>query len=381
MNFELTEEQRAIKSEIARFAGEQLNEELIRRDRDGEFSRAAWTKCAEVGIQGLPFPAEYGGAGADVLTTTLAMEGLGYGCRDNGLIFAMNAQMWSVQMPILEFGTDRQKSEFLAPLCRGEWIGAHGMTEPDSGSDAFSLQSRARRDGDRYILDGRKMFVSNAPMADLFLVFARTDRAKGFMGISAFLVRRDTPGLSIQADIAKMGLRTAPMAEVVMQDCAVPATQRLGPEGAGSRLFNSSMEWERAVLLAAYLGAMERQLETSVRYARQRKQFKRPIGRFQSVANKLVDMRVRLETARLLIYKVAWLKQTGAGFPLEAAMAKLYLSECWVKNGLDAIQIHGGYGYTTEFEVERELRDAISSTIYSGTSEIQRNIIAFNMKL
>jgi len=381
MDFDLSEEQRKIKEEIVRFAQNELNGDLIDRDREGVFSREAWNKCAGMGIQGLPFPPEHGGSGADVVTTTVAMEGLGYGCRDNGLIFAINAQMWSVQMPIWQFGSEEQKGKYLTRLCRGEWIGAHCMTEPNSGSDAFSLSSTAERRGDTYVLNGSKTFATNAPMADVFLVFAKTDRTKGFMGISAFLLERGLRGLRVNREISKMGLKTAPMAEVVFEDCAVPAENRLGPEGAGSRLFNSSMEWERACLLAAYSGAMERQLEACVRYARERRQFQRPIGKFQAVANKIVDMKVRLETARLLLYKVAWMKQNRKDVALEAAMAKLYLSECWVLSSLDAIQIHGGYGYTTEFEMERELRDAISSRIYSGTSEIQKNIIAFNMQL
>ncbi len=381
MDFDLSEEQRKIKEEIVRFARNELGGDLIDRDRRGVFSREAWNKCAEMGIQGLPFPPEYGGSGADVLTTTVAMEGLGYGCRDNGLIFAINAQMWSVQMPIWQFGSEEQKEKYLTRLCRGEWIGAHCMTEPNSGSDAFSLSTTAEKKGDVYVLNGSKTFATNAPMADVFLVFAKTDRAKGFMGISAFILDRGLEGLRVGGEIEKMGLRTAPMAEVVFEDCGVPAENRLGPEGAGSRLFNSSMEWERACLLAAYSGAMERQLEACIRYARERRQFQRPIAKFQAVANKIVDMKVRLETARLLLYKVAWLKQNRKEVALEAAMAKLYLSECWVQSSLDAIQIHGGYGYTTEFEMERELRDAISSRIYSGTSEIQKNIIAFNLQL
>ena len=381
MHFDLSEDQREIKEGVVEFARKELNDDLVHRDQEHLFSREAWNKCAEMGIQGLPFPPEYGGGGADVLTTTLAMEGLGYGCKDNGLIFAINAQMWSVQMPIWQFGSEEQKQKYLTRMCSGEWIGAHGMTEPNSGSDAYSLSTTARKQGDTYVLNGSKTFVTNAPIADLFVIFASTDKTRGHMGISAFVLEKDFPGLAVSNEIRKMGLRTSPMAEVILEDCAVPVDNRLGPEGAGSTLFNSSMEWERACLLAGYLGAMERQLETCIRYAKERRQFKRPIAKFQAVANKIVDMKVRLETARLLLYKVAWLKQNEKNISLEAAMAKLHLSECWVQSCLDAIQIHGGYGYTTEFEVERELRDAVSSRIYSGTSEIQQNLIAFNLGL
>ncbi len=220
------------------------------------------------------------------------------------------------------------------------------------------------------------MFVTNAPVADLAVVFATVDPSKGMWGITAFVIEKDTPGFSISRDIEKMGLRTSPMGELVLQDCFIPEENRLGPEGAGSRIFNHSMEWERSCILASHLGAMEFQLETCIQYARDREQYDQPIGKFQSVANRIVDMKVRLETARLLLYKVAWLKKIGQPAVMEAAMAKLYLSECFVQSGLDAIRTLGGYGYMTEFEVERDLRDAIGGVIYSGTSDIQRNIIA-----
>ena len=268
------------------------------------------------------------------------------------------------------------QQKYLPGLCSGELIGAHGMTEPDSGSDAYSLRTRAERCDGGYVLNGTKMFVTNAPVADLAVIFATVDPGRGLWGITAFLVERGTPGFDVSRDLHKMGLRTAPMAELILQDCYVPEENRLGPEGIGARIFNSSMEWERSCILAGHVGAMERQLETSIRYARERVQFSQPIGKFQSVANRIVDMKVRLETARLLLYKVAWLKKTGRPAVMEAALAKLYLSECFVASSLDAIRIHGGYGYMTEFEVERDLRDAVGGTLYSGTSDIQRTIIA-----
>jgi alkylation response protein AidB-like acyl-CoA dehydrogenase len=220
------------------------------------------------------------------------------------------------------------------------------------------------------------MFVSSAPMADVFVIFATVDPSRGIGGITAFVADRDTPGLSVSRDLGKMGLRTAPMAEVILEDCYVPAENRLGAEGAGSSVFNSSMEWERSCILATNVGAMERLLEESVRYARERQQFDQPIGKFQSVSNRIADMKVRLETARLILYKVAWLKKMGKPAVMEAAIAKLYLSECFVQSSMDALRVRGGYGYMTEFEVERDLRDAIGGTLYSGTSDIQRVIIA-----
>ncbi len=381
MDLSFTDEQAALKSEIVKFARKELNAGLAEREAAHRFDRDGWRKCAEMGIHGLPFPRPYGGAEADIVTTMMAMEGLGYGCRDNGLIFAINAQMWAVQTPLWQFGTEAQKKKFLPKLCSGQWIGAHGMSEPGSGSDSSALATTAVRRGDRWVLNGTKTFVTNGPIADVFVVFATTDPAKGFMGLTAFVLEKGAAGLRVGNPIEKMGLRTSPMSELILEDCEVPPDALLGKEGAGAQVFATSMEWERGCLLASYIGAMERQLETCVEYATQRRQFQRPIGKFQSVANKIVDMKVRMETSRLLLYKVGWLKSEGKDAVMDAAIAKLHLSEVWVQSCLDAIQIHGGYGYMTEFELERDLRDSIAGRIYSGTSEIQRNIIASKLGL
>lgn len=376
MDFSWTEEQLKYKQAVVEFAQNELNEGLIERDRQGDVSLENWKKCAKFGILGLAVPEDCGGSGADILTTMLVMEGLGYGCRDNGLIFAMNAQMWSVQHPILAFGTDAQKQKYLPGMCNGDLIGAHGMSEPDSGSDAYSLHARAKRTDDGYVLNGTKMFVSNAPFANVALIFATVDPTKRMGGVTAFLVEKGTPGFKVSRHIEKMGLRTSPMGEIILEDCLLPEENRLGREGAGPAIFNSSMEWERSCILGSHIGAMERQLEEAVRYTRQRSQFGQKIGKFQSVANRIADMKVRLETARLLLYKVAWLKQQGKPAVMEAALAKLYLSECFVQSSLDAIRTYGGYGYMTEMEVERDLRDSVGGLLYSGTSDIQRMIIA-----
>ncbi len=376
MDFSWSEEQLKFKKAVIEFAQKELNEGLIDRDRLGELARENWKKCAKMGILGLAMPEEYGGGGSDIVTTMLVMEGLGYGCRDNGLIFAMNAQMWSVQHPILAFGTEAQKQKYLPGFCSGELIGAHGMSEPDSGSDAYSLHTRAERISEGYLLNGTKMFVTNAPVADVSLVFATVNPAKGRGGVTAFLVDKGKPGFKVSRNIEKMGLRTSPMGELILEDCVVPVEGRLGSEGAGSSIFNSSMEWERSCILGSHIGAMERQLEDCIRYTRERSQFGQKIGKFQSVANRIAEMKVRLETARLLLYQVAWLNQNGKPAIMEAAMAKLYLSECFVSSSLDAIRTYGGYGYMTELEVERDLRDSIGGLLYSGTSDIQRMIIA-----
>jgi len=376
MDFSWNDEQLAFKETIIKFAQRELNHDVIGRDKKGEFSWGGWKKCAEMGILGLPIPEEYGGLNADILTTILAMEGLGYGCKDNGLVFAINSHMWSCEIPILHFGNEAQKEKYFPELCNGKLIGGHGMTEPASGSDAFSLRTKAIKKGDQYILNGSKIFITNAPIADVMIVFARTGKARGFAGISAFIVDKDTPGFTVSGDIDKMGLRTSPMGELAFQDCEVPAENLLGREGAGAAIFNSEMEWERSCLFACHVGVMERQLEECIKYAKERCQFGQPIGKFQSVSNKLADMKVRIELSKLMLYKIGWLKKNGKQALLEGAIAKLYISEGFVKSCLDSVQIHGGYGYSREFEIERDLRDSIAATIYSGTSEIQRNIIA-----
>jgi len=376
VDFGWTDEQLSYKKAVIEFAKKELDVDLTERDRNNVFDRDRWQRCADFGLLGLPVPEEYGGSEMDVVTSMLMMEGLGYGCKDNGLIFSINAQLWSVQMPIIGFGTVAQKEKYLPATVSGDLIGAHGMSEPGSGSDAYSLRCRADSIDGGYVLNGTKMFVTNGPVSDFAVVFATVDPSRGMWGVTAFLVDTGTPGYTMGREIDKMGMRTASMSELIFQDCEIPEENRLGPEGAGARIFHNSMAWERSCILGSNIGAMERQLEYAVQYANEREQFGQPIGKFQHVSRRLVDMKVRLETARLLLYKVAWLKQNGESTAMEEALAKLYLSESFVESSLDAIKVLGGYGYMTEFEVERDLRDAIGGTLYSGTSDIQRNIIA-----
>ena len=381
MDFDLTEEQRAFRGEVIRFAQRELGEDIVGRDAAGVFDAKAWQRCAEFGILGLPIPKEYGGQGADALTVMLAMEALGYGCADNGLLFSMNAQMWACEIPILKFGTEEQKNRYLPGLCDGSIMAAHGMSEPGSGSDAFSLSTRAELKGDAYVLNGSKTFVTNAPVADVFIAFATTDRSLGFAGLCAFLIDRDTPGFEVGEPLHKMGLRTSPMGELFFNDCEIPASNLLGKRGGGMALFNASMEWERGVILACTVGSMERQLERSIAYARERKQYGQAIGKFQAVSHKIVDMKLRLETSRLLLYRLGWLMGKGKATKLDSALTKLHLSESFLASGIDTLQIHGGYGFMTEYEIEREVRDAFGSRLYSGTSDIQRNIAALVLGL
>jgi alkylation response protein AidB-like acyl-CoA dehydrogenase len=376
MDFTWSNEQRELFTAIERFAAAELNEGIAERDERGEFSRDGWRKCGEFGIPGLPIEEKYGGSGMDALTTVGALERLGYACRDNGLVFSINAHMWTVLMPIAAFGTEEQKQRYLPGLANGKLIGGNGTSEPDSGSDAYSMRSTAVKKGDRYVLNGSKIFVTNGPVADVLVVYANTNPQKGPLGISGFIVDGKTPGMTVTRKIDKMGIRTSPMAEIYFDNCEVPETNLLGKEGAGQALFTHSMVWERGCILASAVGSMQRLLETCIRYAKQRKAFGQPIGKFQQVATKLVDMKLRIETARRMLYYHAWLIASGRSAVMEAAMNKLYISESWVRCCEDAIQIHGGYGYMTEYEIERELRDAIGSRLYSGTNEIQRNLIA-----
>lgn len=375
MDFEPDAEQRELCDAVRKFGGT-LNEGLPERDANGEFDRDVWRRCAEFGIQGLPVPREYGGTGQSLTTTILAMEALGYSCVDSGLVFSLNAQMWSFELPIVRFGSEEQKKRYVPRLCRGEIIGAHAVTEPDYGSDAMSMTSRYRREGDHYVLNGTKTFVTNGPVADVVLAFATVDPKLRVAGISAFLIERDTPGMTLSKPIKKMGLRTSHMGEIVFDECKVPVESRLGGEGSGFAIFNSAMEWERACIFASHVGAMQRILDKTIDYAKSRTQFGEPISHFSPVSDKIVDMKLAIEAGRLLLYKVGAIKDAGGTAVLEAAMAKLFISEAHVRQALDAIQIHGGYGYTTEYEIERELRDAVPGRIYSGTSEIQRKIIA-----
>ncbi len=376
MDFAWSAEQKELRQGILEMARGSLNDGLRERDERGEFNREGWQKCAEAGIHGLPMPAEYGGLGLDALTTVGVLERLGYGCHDNGLVFSINAHMWTVEMPLLHFGSDEQKKRWLPRLCSGELIGGNAMTEPASGSDAYSLATSAEKRGDRYVLNGNKVFITNGSVADLLVVYATLDPSKGASGISAFVVEKGSPGFSVVGEADKMGIRTSPMADIFFDDCEVPVENRLGAEGDGVALFTHSMTWERACILASAVGAMDRLLETTIRYAKTREQFGQRIGKFQMVGSKIVDMKLRVETARGLLYRAAWLRDQGRSIFIDAALAKLHISESWVRCAEDALQIHGGYGYMRETEIERELRDALGSRIYSGTSEIQRVLIA-----
>lgn len=381
MDFALSVAQQSWHDAAVRFAQDELADDVLGRDARREFWREGWRRCGRFGIQGLPVPAEFGGRGQDLATTLAALEGLGYGCPDNGLIFALNASIWTVSIPLLGFGTAEQKRRYLPGLCDGTLVGANGASEPEAGSDIFAMQTRAEKRDGGWVLNGCKTWCTSAPVADLFVCYAATGPTRGLLGISTFLIPRDSPGLRVPREIPKLGLRTAPMGELDFEDCALPPEALLGREGRGAEVFQHSMEWERGAILAAALGTMRRQLERCQAHARRRRQFGRPIGQFQAVAHRIVDMAVRLETCRPLVYKVGWLKGQGRDAALAAAMAKLHVSECFVQNSLDAVRIFGAAGYAEETGLERDLRDSVGSLIYSGTSDIQRNLIARCLRL
>lgn len=366
------------RDEIVSFAQSQLNENMVERDEQGIFDRGLWQQCADFGILGLAAPKAYGGREVDIdlLQAMLAMEGFGYGCKDNGLALALNAQMWTVQVPIAHFGTAAQKEKYLSAFTSGKWIAAHALTEPNAGSDIFSMETHAAKVDGGYVLNGKKHLITLAPIADAALVFANINPKLGKWGVTAFLVEKGTPGFIQHPVQHKMGLRTVPIGAFTFEDCFVPTENRLGGEGAGFSILNYSLEYDRCCILASQLGAMERQLEETITFVKERQQFGQPIGKFQSVSNRIADMKLRLESSRLLLYKVAWLKKQGKSALMEAALLKLQLSESFVASSMDAIRSRGGLGYLTATEVERDMRDAVGGVLYAGTSDIQRTIIA-----
>ena len=374
MNFSWNDSQLALKEKVIAFS-QTLNEDLSERDQKGKFSLDLWQRCADFGILKLYLPKQYGGDDNDLLTTVLAMESMGYGCRDNGLLLALNEQIWCIQQPLLMFGNDRQKQTYLTAIGKGEMFGTQAISEALSGSDALSMQTTATRSEGGYILNGEKAYIGLAPVAHFSLVFARTDLKAGQWGVSLFIVHNDSKGCRIVPK-DKMGTRTNPLGSILFKDCFVKEENRVGNEGIGISVFSQTMDWERSFILASYVGSMAYQLDQTIEFAKHRHQYGQPIGQYQSISNRIADMKSRLEIARLLLYKQAWQKQQGVLNPVDSAIAKLHISEAFLKSSEDAVRIHGARGYLSESGIERDLRDAIGSVIYAGTSDIQRNIIA-----
>ncbi|MGA1235735.1 MAG: acyl-CoA dehydrogenase family protein [Limisphaerales bacterium] len=376
MEFSWSEEQLLLRQSAKEFAERTAKRDLVNRNRVSDFDRSLWEECAKFGLLGLPMPVSHGGRGLDAMSAMLAMEGFGVGCRDHGLSLGLNAQLWTVQMAILKYGTEQQQHQYLPGLIQGLIIGAQSFTEPEAGSDLGHLKTRAIKTDGGYILNGHKIYITLGPVADVVVVYAQLGETPGRWGLTSFLLDTKRPGCHVSENRPKMGLRTLPFGDIELRDCFVEETSRLGPERGGAAVAANSLEWERSCMLACQLGAMERQLAETSEYARTRNQFGQAIRKFQSVSNRLAEMKLRLEASRWMVYHAAWLKQTGQRSTLESAMAKLSLTEAWLASSLDAMRVQGARGYVEEFEVERELRDAAGGVIYGGTSDIQRNIIA-----
>lgn len=335
-----------------------------------------WRRCAGFGLQALNVPGAYGGLGLDVRSAVKVLEGLGLGCSDNGLLMALGAQIWSVAAPLTTFGTEAQKRLWLTAFAEGTAIGAFALTEPGSGSDVFHLRTRAEAEACGFRIEGEKIFVTNAPVADVFLVFASTSPQAGYFGLTAFLVRRETSGLEVGPELRKMGLESSPMAAVRLAGVWVPVEAVLGEVGGGGAVMMHTLEWERGCLLAPALGTMDRLLQATTGYVRTRKQFGRPVVDFEAVGALLAEMRLRLELSRLLMYEFAWMKDQGMAAGLQASMTKLYVSESLRRSAEIAVHLHGANGYMRDLEFERDWRDAMASSLYSGTTEMQHNLIA-----
>lgn len=375
MNFQLTEEQSLIREMVRSFAETEVAPSAQERDEEERFDRELmFDKLGELGLAGIVFPEEYGGAGADYISYAIAVEELSRVCASTGV--TLSAHLSLCANPIYMFGTEEQKQKYLVPLAEGSMLGAFGLTEPSAGSDAGGTKTTATLDGDEWVINGSKIFITNAGDAEVYIVFARTDKeAQKHHGISAFIVEKDTPGFSFGKKEKKMGIRSSPTMELVFENCRIPKDNLLGVEGKGFGVAMKTLDGGRIGIAAQALGIAQGALDAAVEYAKERKQFDASIGSFQGVNFQLADMATQVEAARLLVYNAAYRASNGLSYSKESAMAKLMASETAMKVTTQSVQIHGGYGYTREFPVERMMRDAKITEIYEGTSEIQRLVI------
>jgi alkylation response protein AidB-like acyl-CoA dehydrogenase len=374
MRVELSEDQKLLQETVRRFAEEVVRPRAKEIDESGEFPRGFYDRAGELGLAGVSVPEEYGGAGMDVVSYCLVIEEISRVCATSGVILSVNNSL--VCDPILQFGSEEQKREVLAPLASGRKLGCFALTEPGAGSDAAALRTTARRDGDDYVLDGNKVFITNGTHADVALVFATVDPAKKHKGITAFLVDADTPGYSHGSHEVKLGVNASGTTELAFESLRVPASRRLGEEGEGFKIAMATLDGGRIGIAAQAVGIAQGAFEEALAYAQEREQFGRPLADLQAIQFYLADMATELDAGRLLTWKAAWTKMTGKRYTLEAAQAKLYTSEMAQRVTTKALQIHGGYGYTKEYNVERFFRDARITEIYEGTSEIQKMVVA-----
>ncbi|MFI7601296.1 acyl-CoA dehydrogenase family protein [Actinoplanes sp. NPDC049681] len=381
MDFDWNPRQRAAQSAVRDAVRDAFGEPPDRRPQESFFTREEWRTLGDLGLLGLCLPTEYGGGGLGALETAGLVEAFGRACDRTGLVFAASAHLFACCVPISEFGSDTLRKRLLPGLASGELVAGNAMTETDAGSDVSRLATVAEPTEGGWLLNGEKSFVSNGPAADVFVTYAMTDPAAGHLGVTGFVVERGAPGLSVGEPFDKLGLAACPAGGLTFNQCFVPDENVLGGEGAGGAVFQHSMGWERACLFAGYLGLMDRLIEQCVVHVRSRRQFGRRLADFQGVANRLVDMKMRAESARLLLYRACWSMDQGADSVLQVALSKLAVSEGALAAALDAVRVFGARGYRSDFGIATYLRDAIPSTIFSGTSDIQRLLIAKEMGL
>ena len=374
MNFTLTKEQELVRQMVRDFAVNEVKPIAAEIDVTERFPMENVKKMGELGMMGIPFPTEFGGAGGDVLSYILAVEELSKVCATTGVILSAHTSLCASL--INENGTPEQKEKYLRDLCTGNKIGAFGLTEPGAGTDAAGQQTTAVLDGDNYILNGSKIFITNGGVADTFIVFAMTDKSKGTKGISAFIVEKGFPGFSIGKKEDKLGIRASSTTELLFENCVVPKENLIGREGKGFGIAMKTLDGGRIGIAAQALGIAEGALDEAIKYMKERKQFGRPIAAFQGLQWMVAEMSTKIEAARFLVYKAAWLKENKQPYSIDAARAKLYAAEVAMDVTTKAVQLFGGYGYTKEYPVERMMRDAKITEIYEGTSEVQKMVIS-----
>lgn len=374
MQFRLSDEHEMMRKMVRDFAVEKVAPTADERDEEERFDRSIFDQMGALGLTGIPWPEETGGAGSDYLSYVIAVEELSRVCASTGV--TLSAHISLAGWPIYRFGKPEQKERFLRPMAEGKKIGAYGLTEPGSGSDAAGMRTTAVRKGDGYLLNGNKIFITNGGEAEVYIVFAVTDSDKMHKGITAFIVEEGTPGFSIGKKEKKLGIRSSPTTEIIMEDCYIPAENRLGEEGQGFKIAMMTLDGGRNGIAAQALGIAQGALDEALAYAKERQQFGKPLAKLQAIQFKLADMATQIEAARLLTYQAAWLESQGLPYGKASAMAKLYAGDIAMNVTTEAVQILGGYGYTREYPVERMMRDAKITQIYEGTNEIQRVVIA-----
>ncbi|PEI87719.1 acyl-CoA dehydrogenase [Bacillus pseudomycoides] len=374
MDFKLSEEHEMIRKMVRDFARNEVAPTAAERDEEERFDRALFDQMADLGLTGIPWPEEYGGIGSDYLAYVIAIEELSRVCASTGVTLSAHTSL--AGWPIFKFGTEEQKQKFLRPMAEGKKIGAYGLTEPGSGSDAGGMRTTAKRDGDHYILNGSKIFITNGGIADIYVVFALTDPESKQRGTSAFIVESDALGFSVGKKESKLGIRSSPTTEIMFEDCRIPVENLLGEEGQGFKIAMQTLDGGRNGIAAQAVGIAQGALDASVEYARERHQFGKPIAAQQGIGFKLADMATSVEAARLLTYQAAWLESEGLPYGKESAMSKVFAGDTAMKVTTEAVQVFGGYGYTKDYPVERFMRDAKITQIYEGTQEIQRLVIS-----